>query len=178
MKAEPYEPPGIEFAILALCGHRFAVPASRVSCVLDGRELIEVAGLPRELLGLAPYAQALVPVIDLSRRLELGAPRAERTLLILLDSGGDRLPLIGLRAEACDYGSVGAAAPLPRLARPRALCVQRIAPWQGSFALMLQPELLLEPHERAELALALSQPDLVRRAESTLRTRKGAQLAH
>jgi len=84
--------------ILRVCGHRVALPVTRLDCVIDVREApIERAGDEAFLM----YQDEPIPVFDLARHLGLPQRGDEASgNVVLLDARGFRLGLLADRAQA------------------------------------------------------------------------------
>lgn len=94
---------------------RFAVRATTVVRVLDAVPLRPVVAAPTAVIGLLPFEEDLVPVIDLGVLLE-GQPTTHASRLLVAEVGGPRSRRLALAvAEAWDMVEIRAA--LPRLGR-------------------------------------------------------------
>ena len=155
--ARPLPEPRAELVAFALAGQRYALPLSGLREVLPRAALTPVPGAPGEVVGLLRVRGALLPVVDLRRRLGVPpAPARTGDRIIVLRDGP--VPA-GVLADSVE-GLVRVDTPIsndqPEIhGAPASRLVRSVLETPDGVLTILNPEAVLGPEGAALLQAVL-----------------------
>ncbi len=131
--------------LFEVSGHRLVVPAERVIAVAGPESAATLSDSKRSMVGALRRGANVVPILDLSFALGLGALVGPRPTCLLLRTGRDfprEIAVLTTNVEgSC---AVERAWSLPPLATSSARCIAGVAAVAGELVLVLDPSRLHE----------------------------------
>ena len=135
----------------------FALEISQVDRILRYQAPSPVPSAPAFLEGVLPYAEGVVPVVDLRRRLELPAEQREETRIMIVTLDGQRVGMVvdGVR-EVLRVDSRRIAPSPPMVRGLTAKYILGVLTLEDRTVILLQAGKLFSSAERQQLEAAAS----------------------
>lgn len=135
----------------------FALEISQVDRILRYQAPSPVPSAPAFLEGVLPYAEGVVPVVDLRRRLELPAEQREETRIMIVTLDGQRVGMVvdGVR-EVLRVDSRRIAPSPPMVRGLAAKYILGVLTLEDRTVILLQAGKLFSSAERQQLEAAAS----------------------
>lgn len=133
----------------------FALEIGQVDRILRYQAPSPVPSAPEFLEGVLPYGDAIVPVVDLRKRLGVPADRREETRVMIVTMDGQRVGMVvdGVR-EVMRIDSRRVAATPPMVRGLAAKYILGVLTLEGRTIILLQAGRLFSNQERLQLTAA------------------------
>jgi len=133
----------------------FALEIGQVDRILRYQAPSPVPRAPEFLEGVLPYGDAVVPVVDLRKRLGVPASQREETRVMIVTMDGQRVGMVvdGVR-EVMRIDSRRVAAPPPMVRGLAAKYILGVLTLEGRTIILLQAGRLFSNQERLQLTAA------------------------
>jgi len=133
----------------------FALEIGQVDRILRYQAPSPVPSAPEFLEGVLPYGEAVVPVVDLRKRLGVPASQREETRVMIVTMDGQRVGMVvDAVREVMRIDSRRVAAPPPMVRGLAAKYILGVLTLEGRTVILLQAGRLFSNQERLQLTAA------------------------
>lgn len=145
----------IQVVIFRAGDQEFALEIGQVDRILRYQAPSPVPKAPEFLEGVLPYGEAVVPVVDLRKRLGVPADQREETRVMIVTMDGQRVGMVvDAVREVMRIDSRKVAAPPPMVRGLAAKYILGVLTLEGRTVILLQAGRLFSNQERLQLTAA------------------------